>query len=198
MIGRIESVPLREVWKNEAKDFTSWLFNNIEVLSDEIGLNLIAQEQERKIGRFSCDITAEDPSGTKIVIENQLEKTDHDHLGKILTYCTNFEAKIAIWITSNPRPEHQKAIEWLNENTTNLIFYLVKIEAFEKLYIEEISNYQIYSETLIEYLDRDYQEKSEFDELLDIKKYFLNYSNLGMDYEGTMEDLYLQIREGLK
>jgi cyclin-dependent kinase 10 len=75
---------------------------------------------------------------------------------------------------------------------------LNKIEEFEKLYIEKISNYQIYSDSLIEYLDRDYNEKSEIDEDIDIRKYFINYTNIEMDYEGTMEDLYLQIREGLK
>lgn len=75
---------------------------------------------------------------------------------------------------------------------------LNKIIEFEKLYVEEICKYQIYSDTLIEFLDRDYVEKSEIEELLDIKKYFINYTDLGMDYEGTMEDLYLQIREGLK
>ena len=129
MIGRIEGVPLREVWKNEAKDFTSWLFENLEILGEELDMDLTADEKEKSIGSFFADITAEDGSGQKVLIENQLEKTDHDHLGKILTYVSNLEAKTAIWISSKPRPEHETAIQWLNETGSDVLFYLVKIEA---------------------------------------------------------------------
>lgn len=111
MIGRMDQVPLREVWKKEAKDFTSWLYENLEILGEELDLDLTADEKEKDIGSFSADITAEDSFGQKVLIENQLEKTDHDHLGKILTYVSNLDAKIAIWISSNPRPEHERAIE---------------------------------------------------------------------------------------
>lgn len=130
MVGRIERVPLREVWKKEAKDFTTWLFDNLEVLGEEIDMDLNPDEKEKNVGSFSADITAEDSAGNKVIIENQLEKTDHDHLGKILTYVTNLDAKIAIWISSNPRPEHQTAIEWLNEAGSGVNFYMVKIEAY--------------------------------------------------------------------
>lgn len=131
MIGKIEKVPLREVWKGEAKDFTTWLFNNIDVLGEELDINLSAIEKEKKIGTFSADLIAEDDAGQKVLIESQLEKTDHDHLGKILSYVSNLEAKIAIWISSQPRPEHERAIEWLNESGAGVSFYLVKLEAYK-------------------------------------------------------------------
>lgn len=131
MVGRIERVPLREVWKKEDKDFTAWLFDNIEVLAEELDIELSAIEKEKSAGTFSADILAEDVTGQKVVIENQLEKTDHGHLGQILTYVSNLEAKIAIWISSYPRPEHERAVEWLNEAGTDVAFYLVKVEAYK-------------------------------------------------------------------
>ena len=130
MIGRIERVSLREVWKKEAKDFTSWLYENLEVLGEELELDLTPDQKERNVGSFSADITAEDGSGQKVLIENQLEKTDHVHLGQILTYISNLDAKIAISISSDPRPEHIRAIEWLNETGSGVKFYLVKVEAY--------------------------------------------------------------------
>lgn len=129
-IGKIENVPLRAVWVKEAKDFTSWLFDNVEVLGEELDILLTAVEKEKSIGSFSADIIAEDGSGQKVLIENQLEKTNHEHLGKILTYVSNLDAKIAVWISSDPRPEHERAIEWLNESGSGVDFYLVKIEAY--------------------------------------------------------------------
>jgi hypothetical protein len=130
MVGRIERVSLREVWRKEAKDFTTWLYENLEVLGEELDMDLTADEKEKNVGSFSADITAEDGSGQKVLIENQLDKTDHDHLGKILTYVANLEAKTAIWISSDPRPEHETAIQFLNETGSDVRFYLVKIEAY--------------------------------------------------------------------
>jgi len=129
-IGKIEKVPLRKVWKKEAKDFTSWLFDNIEILGEELDISLTAVEKEKGVGSFSADIVAEDESGQRVLIENQLEKTNHEHLGKILTYVSNLDAKIAIWISSNPRPEHERAIDWLNESGIGTSFYLITIEAY--------------------------------------------------------------------
>lgn len=130
MVGRIERVPLREVWKNEAKDFTGWLYENLEVLGEELDLDLTADAKEKSIGSFSADIIAEDASGQKVLIENQLEKTNHGHLGQILTYISNLDAKTAIWISSDPRPEHMRAVEWLNETGSGVRFYLIKVEAY--------------------------------------------------------------------
>lgn len=128
-IGKLEKVPLREVWRDEARDFTRWLEENLEVLNDSLDLSLRVVEREGSAGAFAVDLLAEDNDGNKVIIECQLEKTDHDHLGKVLTYLTNLEAKTAIWICSDPRPEHIKTITWLNEVTpADVSFYLVKVE----------------------------------------------------------------------
>ena len=126
MIGKIEKVPLRDIWKHEANDFTKWLQNNIDVLSEVINLPLSNVEREQTTGNFYVDLTAEDNSGNTVIIENQLEKSNHDHLGKIITYLSSMEANTAIWIVSEPRPEHVSAINWLNESTA-ANFYLLKI-----------------------------------------------------------------------
>jgi len=131
MIGKMERVDLREVWKDEARDFTSWLFDNIDILGDELNVGITPIEKEKRVGSFSADILAESEEGDSILIENQLEKTDHDHLGKLLTYVSNLEAKKAIWISKEPRSEHERAIEWLNELTSDVDFYLVKVEAYK-------------------------------------------------------------------
>lgn len=128
MIGKIKKVPLRTVWKNEASHFTTWLAENIDQLSEAIGVEFTVKEREQDVGSFSLDILAEAPDGSLVVIENQLEKTDHTHLGQIMTYLTNLNAKIAIWITSEARQEHINVINWLNEQT-ECHFYLVVVEA---------------------------------------------------------------------
>lgn len=130
-IGKMKKVSLRDVWKNEAKDFTSWLFENVEILGEELDMDLTPIEKEGKAGSFSVDIVAEDENGQKVVIENQLGKTNHEHLGKILTYLSNLDAKTAIWISSDPKKEHERAIEWLNEFNPGISFYLVKIEVYK-------------------------------------------------------------------
>lgn len=121
---------MRELWRKEAKDFTCWLEENIEYLNDILDFDLSILSREEPVGPFNVDLFAEDNYGNKVVIENQLEKTDHDHLGKIITYLTNLQANTAIWITSNQTNEHIRAIEWLNEVVPN-DFYLIKIEAIE-------------------------------------------------------------------
>jgi len=137
----------------------------------------------------------------KLNNEGKLRKKVEESIGKIHTkYDTELYINMCIYMTF-------KYFNVLNiMKTWDEIFpdYLVKeknkkkVIEFEKLYIEKICKYQLYSESLIEYLDRDYQEMGEDEKMLNIRKYFLNYSDLEMDYEGTMEDLYLQIREGLK
>lgn len=127
-IGKIQRVELREVWKHEALDFTRWLEHNADVLSDALGVTIDNVERERSAGTFSVDLVGEDDSGNAVVIENQLERSDHDHLGKLITYLAAFEAKTAIWIVSDPRPEHVGAITWLNESVA-ANFFLVKVEA---------------------------------------------------------------------
>jgi len=130
-IGRLEKVPLREIWFNEARDFTTWLAENLDFLGEALGLSLSLVEQEAAAGIFAADVLAEDAGGNPVIIENQLERTDHDHLGKLITYLSNLDAKTAIWITSDPRPEHEAAIHWLNQTLpADVVLYLVKLEAY--------------------------------------------------------------------
>ena len=127
-IGKITRVKLREVWKHEARDFTTWLEENTDVLSEVLDFNLVSAEREKSAGDFNVDLVGEDENGHTVIIENQLEKSDHDHLGKVLTYLAALDAKAAVWIVARPRPEHVKAITWLNESSSTP-FYLIQVEA---------------------------------------------------------------------
>ena len=130
LIPHLEFQPIRQLFKDEAQHFTTWLEQNLEVLSERLGIELNLVQREKAVGDFNVDLLCEDSGGHAVIIENQLEKTNHDHLGKMLTYLVNLEARAAIWITGEPRPEHQRVIDWLNENTAaDLAFYLVKVEA---------------------------------------------------------------------
>ena len=131
-IEKIRKVPLREIWKKEDKHFTKWLEEHIDYLNEIIGFDITVISREEKVGPFKVDLYGEDTNGNKVIIENQLEKTDHTHLGQVITYLTNLEANTAIWITKNPQEEHAKAIDWLNETTPDDIsFYLIKLEAIK-------------------------------------------------------------------
>jgi uncharacterized protein DUF4268 len=129
-VSRLEIVPVRQAFTHEAHNFTRWLESHIEALSERVGLDLTVTAREQRVGDFSIDLVCEDADGGEVVIENQLARTDHNHLGQLLTYLVNLDAKKAIWITTEPRPEHQKVIEWLNEtSSTDVGFYLVRVEA---------------------------------------------------------------------
>ena len=128
LIGKLQRVHLREVWRHEAYDFTQWLQENIDILNESLDLELVSAEREQAAGSFSIDIVAESSDGDTYVIENQLEKSNHDHLGKVITYLTSMKARGAIWIVSEPRQEHVNAMAWLNE-ASSADFYLVKVEA---------------------------------------------------------------------
>ena len=135
-LGRLQKVHLREVWPLEPSDFTPWLAKNISLLGDELGLEIDPEslsniQTEVSVGAFSADIVAKDAAGETILIENQYGRTDHDHLGKVLTYAAGLGAKTIIWVTEFSREEHQKAVEFLNNHTTDeLNFFLVQIEAW--------------------------------------------------------------------
>lgn len=120
-LGKLEQITdLRSVWKHEAKDFTPWLAKeeNLEILSEAVGIDIVVEEQESNVGDFSVDLFAtEEGTGRRIIIENQLEETNHDHLGKIITYASGKEAEVIIWIVRKARDEHKQAIEWLNQHT---------------------------------------------------------------------------------
>src|SRR5215207_6128288 len=98
-VGKITKVPVREAFPHEALHFTQWLETNIEALSEQLGLELTVLERERTVGDFHVDLLCEDHNGNRVIIENQLERTNHDHLGKVLTYLVNLDAQVAIWIT---------------------------------------------------------------------------------------------------
>lgn len=128
-----EITDLREVWSHEALDFTPWVAENIELLADAVGLDITVDETESSVGDFNVDIYAfETGTDRKIIIENQLEDTDHDHLGKLITYAAGKGADVAIWIVKHAREEHKAAIEWLNNHTDEKIgFFLCEIKLFK-------------------------------------------------------------------
>lgn len=134
-LGKLIRVDLRDYWKHEAFDFTRWLSEreNIELLSDAIGIDMRVKQTEANVGRFSVDIFAEEENtGRKIIIENQLEMTDHTHLGQLITYAAGLEAEYVVWIVCDVREEHRQAIDWLNEHTDEQInFFLVQIELWQ-------------------------------------------------------------------
>ena len=135
-LARLEEITdLRSVWKNEATDFTPWLAedNNIKILADAVGIDIAVEEIESGVGGFSVDIYATE-TGTerKIIIENQLEDTNHDHLGKLITYAAGKSADIIIWVVKHAREEHRAAIEWLNNHTDDTIgFFLCEIKLYK-------------------------------------------------------------------
>ena len=125
---------LRKVWPHEALDFTPWLSqdDNISLLADAVGLDITVDETESSVGDFNVDILASE-TGTdrKIIIENQLEDTNHDHLGKLITYASGKGADIIIWVVKRAREEHRAAIEWLNNHTDDRIaFFLCEIKLY--------------------------------------------------------------------
>ena len=135
-LGQLKEIKdLRQVWPHEALDFTPWLAeeDNLALLADAVGLEITVDETESKVGDFNVDIYAtETGTDRKIIIENQLEDTNHDHLGKLITYASGKGADIVIWIVKRAREEHRAAIEWLNEHTDeNISFFLIEIKLYK-------------------------------------------------------------------
>jgi hypothetical protein len=134
-IGDLKRVDLRKLWPNEATDFTKWLAKevNIERINEVVGLTLINVRSEVSVGGYKADIFCEDATtGEQVVIENQLTKTDHTHLGQIITYASGLDAKYIIWIVKSARDEHKSAIEWLNNYTNKDIhFFLIEVQVWQ-------------------------------------------------------------------
>lgn len=132
-LGILKTVTPRQKWNNEARDFTPWLANNISELNKALGLELEVENTEVSVGPYSADILAKD-TGTDnyVVIENQLEKTNHDHLGKAITYASVLDASMIIWIATEFTEEHKKSLDWLNDHTNDEIsFYGVQLELWQ-------------------------------------------------------------------
>lgn len=134
-LGELKEIQdLRQVWPHEALDFTRWLAesHNLARLGETIGVDLEDAEVESAVGDFHVDIFTSDAStGQKIIIENQLESTDHDHLGKIITYASGKSANLIVWIVKHAREEHRSAIEWLNNHTDDQIgFFLCEVKLY--------------------------------------------------------------------
>ena len=130
-MGKLVEVDIRKLWGHEQYDFSNWLAEkeNLELLNDAIGLTLSEAEKEVYVGSYRCDLVGKDEvTGEKVIIENQLETSNHDHLGKIITYASGLDASVVVWIVKEAREEHRSAIEWLNNNTsTNINFFLIVI-----------------------------------------------------------------------
>jgi len=134
-LGKLEKVNLRAAWNNEAGDFTPWLGEeeNITLLGDAIGIELEVEAQEKAVGPFSADILCKDTVNDHwVLIENQLEKTDHTHLGQLMTYAAGLDAVTIVWIAGKFTDEHRAAIDWINDITEEGInFFGLEIELWK-------------------------------------------------------------------
>lgn len=134
-LGKIKKIDLRDIWASESSDFTPWLAKeeNIALLGDAIGIDLEVESQEKNVGPFRADILARDVATNHyVLIENQLELTDHNHLGQIMTYAAGLDAFSIIWIAKSFTEEHRAALDWLNRITDeNINFFGIIIEAIQ-------------------------------------------------------------------
>ena len=128
-LTRLKSVDLRDAWTHEAQDFTPWLADNLDRLSEELGVDLELEDKEVQVGRYWADIVANVPQdGTRVLIENQLEDADLQHLGQVLAYLAGLEAQIVVWVAKSFDEVHLSAIRWLNEHTADpFAFFAVRI-----------------------------------------------------------------------
>jgi Domain of unknown function (DUF4268) len=131
-LGRLQQIDLRKIWSSEPGDFTPWLAreSNLSLLADTLGMDLELEAQEKGVGPYRADLVCRDlADGTLVLIENQLEKTDHTHLGQLMTYAAGLDAVTIIWIAERFTDEHRAAIDWLNEVTNdNVGFFGLEIE----------------------------------------------------------------------
>ena len=133
-LGKLKEINIKTVWKHEQYDFSNWLAEeeNIQQLGDTLNLSLTDVEKEKFVGSYRCDIICKDEiTGKNVLIENQLEASNHDHVGKIITYASGLNATIIVWIVKEAREEHRSAIEWLNKHTDEEIsFFLIEVHAY--------------------------------------------------------------------
>lgn len=134
-LGRLTRIELRDIWTSEAQDFTPWLADetNLPLLSDTLGIELELEAVERNVGPFRADILCKDTvNGKWVLIENQLERSDHTHLGQLMTYAAGLDAVTIVWIAARIAEEHRAAIDWLNEITeTEVRFFALEVELWK-------------------------------------------------------------------
>ena len=130
---RFRRVQLRDIWPHEARDFTPWLAENLIFLAEDLNMDLELEATEKRVGDFRADIVCRNRvDNSRVIIENQLEKSNHPHLGKVLTYAAGLDAATIIWIAEKFRPEHRDVLNWLNRNTsTALQFWGVEIAVIQ-------------------------------------------------------------------
>lgn len=186
-LGRLEKIDLREVWGSESGDFTPWLGQdeNIQLLGEAIGLDLEVEAQEKNVGPFRADLLCKDTvSGSWVLVENQLEVTDHKHLGQLLTYAAGLNAVTVVWVARNFTEEHRATLDWLNEITDERFnFFGLEIELWRiggssvapKFNI--VSKPNDWAKTVISAASRMQSE-----DLTDTKKLQLNYWTQLRDY----------------
>ena len=127
--ARLERVPARDCWTDEAGDFTPWLAQNIDRLADALGLSLAPVAREHAVGRYSLDLLLEDDQGRYVIVENQFGGTNHGHFGQLLTYAAGTEASVVVWIAEHFNEEHLAGVQWLNDHTEpGVAFFAVEVE----------------------------------------------------------------------
>lgn len=132
-LGRLQRVAsARDVWTSEAADFTPWLAENLDVLANELGMSLTLVATEVPVGEFRLDIQAQTPDGRVVIVENQLERTDHGHLGQLLVYASGLEASAVVWVAPRFRDDHRRTLDWLNERTDSGVdFFGVEVSVVQ-------------------------------------------------------------------
>ena len=132
-IVRPQNVEPRAVWPHEARDFTPWLAENLGYLAEPLGIELELEATEKRVGAFRADIVCRNKADDSlVVIENQLDTSNHPHLGKVLTYAAGLDAGTIIWVARKFRHEHRDALDWLNRRTDrNVRFFGIVLKVFQ-------------------------------------------------------------------
>ncbi len=131
--GELKTIPLHKVFKHEENDFTPWLAEHIDKLGDALGMDLEVVDREAPVGDFFLDLLAQvEGTSRTVVIENQFKRSNHEHLGKLLTYAGGNDASVVVWVSEKIRDEHRQALEWLNQRTdTETQFFAVVVELLQ-------------------------------------------------------------------
>ena len=131
-LGELKRIDLRVGWQHEESDFTPWMAKRIDLLAETLGLedDLEVESREEPIGRYRADLVCSSQAG-KVLVENQLDETDHSHLGQVLAYAAGVEATVVVWVAASFTEEHRAAIDWLNSITDGIDFFGLEIELWQ-------------------------------------------------------------------